>query len=83
MAMNADPVFPNTVEKASATSAVETLSERTFPVSRSINLVKREILLSSFKLFHTISVNSSRSFVEIVTTVGSPSNVGSGFPSCI
>ena len=33
--MKAEPNPPKTVEKASATSAVETLSEMTFPVFRS------------------------------------------------
>ena len=50
------------------------------PVAISIYLTKRDTLLSSFKFSHTISVNSSIS-PSISTHVGSPSKLGSGFPS--
>ena len=53
-----------------------------FPVSISINLTNKDTLLSSLRLVHTSFVNVSMS-PEIPTHFGSPSKLGSGFPSCI
>ena len=51
-----------------------------FPVSISMNLTNSDTLLSSLRLFHTVSANASMSPV-MSTFSGSPSKLGSGFPS--
>ena len=50
------------------------------PVSISIYLTNKDTLLSSFRLFQRSSANSSISS-GIATSFGSPSKLGSGFPS--
>ena len=52
------------------------------PVSISMKRTNRETLLSSFRLFHSISVKASISS-GISTSFGSPWKLGSGLPSCI
>ena len=52
------------------------------PVSISIYLTNRDTLLSAFRLFQSVSANVSISS-GIATSFGSPSKLGSGFPSSV